>query len=96
MSEPELYLYRLPDGSGDTPDADGRHTKAGTRLHSAAEYRRFPGCRECRHIAWHEAHQALPAGHDAADCPWCSHLTDCPSCGRKHLDDGDGCPFTPC
>lgn len=45
------YTYTLPSGSGDKPDADGRHTATANVMHSAASYARFPGCEQCRHIA---------------------------------------------
>jgi hypothetical protein len=55
------YLYLLPDGSDDMPDADGRHTRTVNVLHSAAQFARFPGCADCRHASWFDAHSALQA-----------------------------------
>jgi len=54
------YLYRLPDGSDDTPTPDGRHTKTAGVLHSAAQYARFPGCEECRGIHEYETNPPPP------------------------------------
>jgi hypothetical protein len=55
------YAYRLPDGSKDTPDAQGCHTVTVNVLHSAEQYKRFPGCEECRCIA-------------ASSCPVCFNI----------------------
>ncbi len=51
MSGTGTYLYTLPSGSGDKPDAEGRHTATVNVVHSAESYKRFPGCGRCRHIA---------------------------------------------
>jgi hypothetical protein len=48
------YLYTLPDGSDDTPDAEGRHTATVNVMHSAAQFARFPGCEQCASIARRE------------------------------------------
>lgn len=45
------YMYTLPDGSGDTPDASGSHTATVNVMHSAESFSRFPGCEQCRSIA---------------------------------------------
>lgn len=44
------YMYRLPDGSDDTPDEHGNHTKTVNVVHSAEQYARFPGCASCRRM----------------------------------------------
>jgi hypothetical protein len=45
------YLYRLPDGSNDAPDVNGRHTATRNVMHSAELAARFPGCEDCGRIA---------------------------------------------
>jgi hypothetical protein len=44
------YLYRLPDGSNDMPDENGRHTATKNVMHSAEQSRRFTGCEQCQRI----------------------------------------------
>ena len=51
----KTYTYRLPDGSVDTPDANGQHTKTANVVHSAEEYERFTGCESCQRIALQQA-----------------------------------------
>ena len=41
------YLYRVPDGSDDTPDENGQHT-ATVNVHSAELAARFTGCKSCQ------------------------------------------------
>jgi hypothetical protein len=53
--EPAM-LYRLPDGSADTPDATGNHTATVNVLHSAANAERFPGCPRCASCTEYDAH----------------------------------------
>lgn len=97
----QAFAYQLPDGSDDEPDEHGRHTKTVNVLHSAAEYARFPGCAECRHISWHQQHidlGGLVTVYDPATGDFTSHETEHdPSacawcahmtrCARRHLDD---------
>ena len=66
-----MPVYRLPDGSDDTPDANGRHTKTVNVLHSAEQAQRFPGCDQCRSIAAHEdpGYQAAVAAYTAGITP---------------------------
>lgn len=46
-----VYAYRLPDGSDDSPDLAGQHTKTVNVMHSAEQASRFPGCEHCRALA---------------------------------------------
>lgn len=68
------YVYRLPDGSDDTPDNRGRHTKTLNVAHSAAQAKRFPGCEICTSIAESDAILKEVTSHHPIDGsePWYS------------------------
>jgi hypothetical protein len=66
-----MTIYRLPDGSDDTPDENGQHTKTINVLHSAKEAKRFWGCQGCAGCAESDRIGALVVSHYPANGkPW--------------------------